>query len=101
MNARDASPPGGTIRIRAEKGHENSVELMVTDEGSGIAEDDLPHVFDPFFTTKEQGEGIGLGLAVVYGIVEAHQGTVRVESAAGEGTTFIVTLPLEQEGRAS
>ncbi len=62
--------------------------------GDGIPAEILPKIFDPFFTTKEEGKGVGLGLAVVYGIVDAHGGEIDVKSTMGEGTTFTVRLPL-------
>jgi two-component system, NtrC family, sensor kinase len=68
--------------------------LEVRDNGEGICSENLSKIFDPFFTTKEEGKGVGLGLAVVYGIVEAHQGDISVKSAPGEGTVFRVSLPL-------
>lgn len=79
--------------------------LTITDTGSGISPDIMSLIFDPYFTTKEKGEGTGLGLAVVHGIVNAHRGTITVESAPGEGTAFLIHLPtianekiLENEG---
>ena len=66
------------------------------DTGCGIPEEHQPHVFEPFYTTKEEGKGVGLGLAVVYGIVERHRGRIRFTSAEGRGTTFTIELPLEQ-----
>ncbi len=68
--------------------------LTVSDNGEGIREENLAKIFDPFFTTKAEGKGVGLGLAVSYGIVEAHGGEVEVKSKAGEGTTFTVKLPV-------
>ena len=76
----------------------SGVVLQVADDGEGISEELLGHVFDPFFTTKEEGKGVGLGLAVVYGIVEAHGGQIDVRSTRGEGSTFEVLLPLPAEG---
>jgi signal transduction histidine kinase len=72
----------------------DSVVTEVTDTGTGMAEDTLQRVFEPFFTTKPAGEGTGLGLSVSYGIVEAHGGTITVESVPGRGTTFRILLPV-------
>ncbi|MBI5168131.1 MAG: HAMP domain-containing histidine kinase [Candidatus Eisenbacteria bacterium] len=73
------------------------VELEVRDSGKGIAPEDLDHLFEPFFTTKGN-RGLGLGLAVTYGIVERHGGTIVVSSEPGQGATFLVRLPLQREG---
>jgi two-component system NtrC family sensor kinase len=70
--------------------------LTVSDNGEGIAPENLAKIFDPFFTTKSEGKGVGLGLAVSYGIIQAHGGDIEVKSAAGAGATFTVSLPLEQ-----
>jgi signal transduction histidine kinase len=70
----------------------------VTDDGEGIPKDVVDRIFEPFFTTKDDGKGVGLGLAVVYGIVESHGGEDRGRSAPGRGTTFEVTLPLASDG---
>jgi CheY-like chemotaxis protein len=107
VNSRDAMPTGGRLIIRISAaelatdrppGHPEGrrgrfVCLSVTDTGSGIAPEVLPHIFEPFFTTKAVGKGTGLGLATVYGIVKQHQGWVEVESGVGRGTTFNVFLP--------
>jgi two-component system NtrC family sensor kinase len=69
--------------------------LEVEDNGEGISPDLVGRIFDPFFTTKEEGKGVGLGLAVVYGIVQAHRGDIDVRTVEGAGTTFVVHLPLE------
>jgi len=75
---------------------DGEVVLTVSDNGEGILPENLAKIFDPFFTTKSEGKGVGLGLAVSYGIVQAHGGDIEVKSKAGEGATFTVTLPLEQ-----
>lgn len=81
------------------------VSLEITDNGPGIAAGALPRIWDPFWTTKEEGEGTGLGLSVVHGIITDHGGTIDVESRVGEGTTFTISLPLTgrtgAEGRAA
>jgi PAS domain S-box-containing protein len=74
----------------------NSVMIEVSDTGAGMSDEALQRAFEPFFTTKPAGEGTGLGLSVSYGIIEAHQGTIAVESAPDRGTTFRITLPVSQ-----
>jgi CheY-like chemotaxis protein len=107
FNARDAMPEGGTLRLHLgrwtlepegrapfpsmEPGE--WVVLQVSDTGTGIAPEVLPHLFEPFFTTKQLGRGTGLGLAQVYGIVKQHEGFIDVETEVGRGTTFLVYLP--------
>ena len=83
-----------TIRTRLLANREEA-ELCIQDTGEGIAPENLPRIFDPFFTTKADGRGVGLGLAVLYGIVKAHEGEVEVTSQQNKGTTFVVTLPLK------
>jgi len=80
-------PGGGTIRIGARR-RDDMVEITVADDGPGIPDDVVPRIFDPFFTTKDVGEGSGLGLSIVHGIVDRHGGHIDVESRAGQGTTF-------------
>jgi signal transduction histidine kinase len=70
-------------------------ELTVSDTGEGIPEEHLGRLFEPFFTTKGQ-KGTGLGLAVIWGIIDNHNGTIRVQSEVGKGTTFSFRLPLQQ-----
>ena len=86
---------GGTIRITAARRPEaNEVEVSIADDGPGIPPEVIPRIFDPFFTTKDVGEGSGLGLSIVHGIVERHGGRITVASRLGEGTTFRVSLPV-------
>jgi len=108
VNARDAMPSGGTLRLESavrDLGPGESprggapgryLELAVSDTGVGIPPEHLERIFEPFFTTKPEGKGTGLGLATVYGIVKAHGGAVSVETAVGKGTRFRVLLPLAQ-----
>src|SRR5205823_794033 len=85
---------GGTIRIKtARPKGEGKVVVTVGDDGPGIPAEVLPRIFDPFFTTKDVGQGSGLGLSIVHGIVERHGGTISVASEVGKGTTFTITLP--------
>ncbi|WP_022667040.1 two-component system sensor histidine kinase NtrB [Desulfospira joergensenii] len=71
---------------------ERAVALVVEDTGTGIPEEAIPKIFEPFFTTKKKGKGVGLGLAVVYGIIKEHGGSLYVDSKAGKGTSFSITL---------
>ena len=91
LNALQSMARGGILRIAAER-RDGWGHLSVTDSGTGIAPEDLPHVFDPYFTTKP--DGVGLGLANVHKIIEAHQGQIEVSSTLGIGTTFEMLLPL-------
>jgi signal transduction histidine kinase len=84
---------GGTIRVSADR-RDDAVEITVSDDGPGIAPEVIPRIFDPFFTTKDVGEGSGLGLSIVHGIVDRHGGRIEVQSRMGEGTTFRITLPV-------
>ncbi len=93
INARDATPDGGTIRISTTPTDDNAVMVEVADSGTGIAPENVAKIYDPFYTTKGVGEGTGLGLAVSYGIVQEHSGHISVESSPGRGTTFRITLP--------
>jgi signal transduction histidine kinase len=94
-NAIDATPRGGSVAVRIEA-DDGEVRLAVSDTGTGIPPDQLPHVFEPFFTTKDTGHGTGLGLSVVDGIVRDHGGRVTVASRPGAGSTFTVHLPSQQ-----
>jgi len=95
-NALDAVDSGGEVRVLADVEH-GEIVLRVQDDGCGIPAQDLERVFEPFFTTKPPGQGTGLGLAVVHGIVRGWGGTVHVDSAPGRGTTFTLSLPIAAE----
>jgi len=92
QNAVQAMPEGGKLLIKVSEALGN-ISISVTDTGHGIKQDNLHKVFDPFYTTKPEGEGTGLGLSVSYGIIKKHQGTIKVESVVGVGTTFMINLP--------
>ena len=113
VNARDAMPQGGRLSIetsivdvgvpaaaRVGRHAGRYVCLKVSDTGSGISAEHLPHIFEPFFTTKDVGKGTGLGLATTYGIVQQHHGWIAVDSELDEGTTFTVFLPYRAESAA-
>jgi two-component system, NtrC family, sensor kinase len=100
MNAAEATHAKGAGKVcvtTMPAASEGSVLLLISDNGDGIPAESLSKIFDPFFTTKDEGKGVGLGLAVVYGIVESHGGDIEVESKVGEGTTFRVQLPTSGE----
>jgi PAS domain S-box-containing protein len=113
INARDAMPSGGEMSLRLSHLTLQAYErpprpgmvpgdwlvLAVSDSGVGISPEVLPHIFEPFFTTKEVGEGTGLGLAQVYGIVKQHGGEIEVTSQTGRGTTFRIYLPAASTSR--
>jgi signal transduction histidine kinase len=97
LNAYDAMPNGGTLGIGTARA-DSSVVISVSDTGDGIPEKEMSKIFKPFFTTKIKGTG--LGLPIIKGIVERHGGGIKVASAAGEGTTVTLTLPLTQDHSA-
>jgi len=95
FNAVDSMPDGGTLFMESLLNRDRGViEIDIGDTGHGIAEEDLPHIFDPFYTTKMEGEGLGLGLSTVYGIIDRHKGTITVKSEVGNGTVFTIKLPV-------
>jgi signal transduction histidine kinase len=93
LNAVDAMPEGGVLRVSARVRENDAVEIEVADTGVGVAARDLDKLFEPFFTTKPPGRGSGLGLVVAHGIVVDHGGEIEVASEAGKGTTFTIRLP--------
>jgi two-component system NtrC family sensor kinase len=93
LNARDAIPDGGRITLRTTSSRDDSLVVEISDNGIGIAPENVAKIYDPFYTTKGVGRGTGLGLAVSYGIVQEHSGHISVESAPGRGTTFRIALP--------
>ncbi len=93
LNARDAMPEGGCLEISTEA-REDSILIRFRDNGVGISAENLTRIYDPFFTTKQIGKGTGLGLAVSYGIIQDHGGHIAVESNPGEGSIFLISLPL-------
>ena len=97
VNALQAMPEGGTLTIRTRPGKDR-ISLVVEDTGSGMSDEVKKKIFLPFFTTKELGQGTGLGLPVVHGIVTNHGGAILVESEAGRGSKFEVFLPIREEG---
>ncbi len=91
INAIDAMSKGGKLKIETLfLDDRQEVQIIISDTGSGIPEEILPHIFEPFVSTKES---TGLGLAVVYGIIQQHKGEIEVDSKPNQGTTFTITLP--------
>jgi two-component system NtrC family sensor kinase len=98
VNASEAVARGGEILFRTSNPDEETIRVEIIDNGSGISAQDIPHIFEPFYTTKSSGNGIGLGLSIVHGIVQSHNGKIDIRSELGKGTTVIITLPLQNEG---
>ncbi len=96
-NAKHAMPDGGTITVgcaSANNGGKDYHQFTFSDTGTGMSEEVRLKIFEPFFTTKPEGEGTGMGLSVIHGIIEEHGGKIRVESEEGKGTTFTISLPV-------
>ena len=104
LNGAEATRSKGNGRLRVSTRaleERKDVLLEVRDDGEGMGPELKERIFDPFFTTKDEGKGVGLGLAVVYGIVQAHGGEIEVESVPGSGTVFRVTLPVRRDAPAA
>ncbi len=98
LNARDAIDGRGTMTFATEAGENGMIVFTLSDTGRGIEPEIMEKVFEPFFTTKPIGDGTGMGLSAVYGTVQAHNGTITIDSTPGEGTTVTITLPLSCGG---
>ena len=98
LNARDAMPRGGTLKIATGTNSDGSVDLLVSDSGVGIPKRELERIFLPFYTTKETGSGTGLGLYSVHSAVKRAKGTINVHSQEGKGSVFTITLPSYEDG---
>lgn len=94
VNASEAIKENGEIKIKTKNLDEDTICIEISDNGLGIAEEDISHIFEPFFSTKQDVSGIGLGLAIVHGIIQNHKGKIQVTSELGHGTTISVNLPL-------
>ena len=92
LNSAQAMKEGGELKIKVHPKDNHKILITVTDTGEGIPEDKLDNIFNPFFTTKRGGTG--LGLSICYGIIESHLGEIEVKSKANQGTTVLITLPL-------
>jgi nitrogen-specific signal transduction histidine kinase/Fe-S-cluster-containing hydrogenase component 2 len=97
INAIQAMPGGGKLTLRTSVSSDGQLKIEVQDTGVGISPENMRKLFTPFFTTKREVKGVGLGLAVSYGIIQRHKGRIEVQSKEGEGTTFTIYLPLRHE----
>lgn len=97
LNAIQAMPEGGRLTLRTSAGCSAQLKIEVRDTDCGISPENMRKLFTPFFTTKREVKGVGLGLAVSYGIVQRYQGRIKVQSKEGKGTTFTIYLPLHRE----
>jgi two-component system, NtrC family, sensor kinase len=94
VNASEAILENGEIIVRTMNPDDDTIKVEISDNGIGISAGDLPHIFEPFFSTKHDARGIGLGLPIVHGIIQNHEGKIQIKSEPGQGTTFSITLPL-------
>lgn len=96
VNASEAIQENGEIRIKTSNPDDKSIRVEISDNGQGISPEDIPHIFEPFFSTKQSESGIGLGLAIVHGIIENHKGKLEVDSNPGKGTSISIIFPLNK-----
>ena len=96
VNASEAVTENGEIIMRTLNPDSNTVRLEISDNGSGISPEDIPHIFEPFFSTKREARGTGLGLPIVHGIVQNHGAKIEVNSTVGKGTTMAINFPLRK-----
>jgi len=98
LNSLEAMPQGGKLKVRSRYDQrDEAIKIEITDTGYGIPEENLPYLFEPFFSSKPEGKGIGLGLSIVYEVIDEHNGSIEVESEVDKGTTFIIKLPIHKE----
>lgn len=98
LNSLEAMAHGGELTIGTEYNkREEAIKIDIIDTGIGIPDENLPHLFEPFFSTKQEGKGTGLGLPIVYEIIDEHNGSIEVESFLNKGTTFTIRLPIDRE----
>jgi two-component system NtrC family sensor kinase len=97
VNASEAVTESGEVFFKTVNPDEDHIGIEITDNGSGIGAEDVPHIFEPFFSTKSNARGTGLGLAIVHGIVQRNDGKIGVKSSLGKGTTITIILPLKKE----
>lgn len=97
VNASEAVTENGEVFFKTYNPDENQICIEITDNGSGINEEDIPHIFEPFFSTKYNTRGTGLGLAIVHGIIQSHNGKIELKSDVGKGTRISILLPLKRK----
>jgi two-component system NtrC family sensor kinase len=97
VNASEAVPENGEILMSTSNPDDEHIQIIISDNGVGIAPEDMPHIFEPFFSAKQKASGIGLGLAIVHGIIQNHKGKIEVNSQLGKKTTVSITLPLKNK----
>jgi len=97
VNASESVADNGEILFNTFNPDEDHITIEIVDNGSGIAQEDIPHIFEPFFSTKQNARGTGLGLAIVHGLIQSHDGKITVKSENRNGTTISIILPLKKE----